>query len=103
MLMTMAAENAEDIRTLRFLQSLMSRRNQTGSALKSTSAVHSAVTINGKYQHTIEERRVLTDGLDYESRRRHETCVVKAEMKSHGQHHDPNEPKQNTNAKGNVS
>lgn len=48
MLMTMLADNAEDIRILRSRLSFTLRKNQVGSALKSMSAIQSAVVFHDK-------------------------------------------------------
>lgn len=102
-LMTIVAKNAEDIRILRFRESLMLRKNQTGSVLKTVSPIQSAVSINSKHGDRVKECLMLTGELEYESHPCHQTCTRNAKTKSEGEYCDPHEPEENTNAKGKLS
>ena len=57
-LITMLADSAEQIRILRFRLSFTLRKNQMGSALKSTSATQSAIAAKSKCQQ--KDLRVLS-------------------------------------------
>lgn len=103
MLMTMLAESVEDIRIFRGRPRFMFRKDQIGSALKSTSATQSAITANGEHQQGANGCLVLTGGLGYEDRPRHATFICNASLNPLSEHHNPHDPEKDTNAEDNVS